>query len=143
MESVKTVSKSIRINAPASRVWAILTDPDRIKVWMSEAEINIITDWVVGSPIIFQSNVNGKHEYKGVILQLEPEKVFRYSSWSKISRLPDQPENYSLIEFRLTPMENQTTLTVTHSNLIAKAAIEHSNFYWNGTLEIIRQLTEG
>ncbi|MEJ0104533.1 MAG: SRPBCC domain-containing protein [Bacteroidota bacterium] len=86
--------------------------------------------------------MNGKHEFKGKILQLEPGKLFQYSSWSKISKLPDKPENYSLIEFRLTPMEDQTTLSVTHSNLIAKAAVEHSNFYWNVALGLIRRLTE-
>jgi uncharacterized protein YndB with AHSA1/START domain len=142
MEVTPTVSKEIHINAPASKVWTVLTNPDFIPVWMSESELKITSAWVVGGSLIFESNVNGKHEYKGVILQMEPEKVFRYSSWSKISRLPDVPENYSVIEFSLTAHENQTKLSLTHRNLIAKAAVEHADFYWNGTLEIIRQLCE-
>lgn len=142
METNTTVRKAIHINASPSKVWTILTNPDFIKVWMSESELKITSDWVVGSILVFESNVNGKHEYKGVILQMEPEKVFRYSSWSKISRLSDEPENYSVIEFTLTAHENQTQLSLKHSNLIAKAAVEHADFYWNGTLDIIRQLSE-
>lgn len=142
MEANTTVSKEIHINAPASKVWTVLTNPDFIPLWMSEAELKIISAWVVGGSLIFESHVNGKHKYKGVILQMEPEKVFRYSSWSNISRVPDVPENYSVIEFSLTSLQNQTELSLTHSNLIAKAAVEHADFYWNGTLQIIRQLSE-
>lgn len=142
MEATPTFSKEIYINAPASKVWTVLTNPDFIPLWMSESELKITSDWVVGGSLIFESNVNGKHEYKRVILQLESEKVFRYNSRSKISRLPDVPENYSVIEFSLIAHENQTRLSLTHSNLIAKAAVEHAGFYRNGTLPIIRQLSE-
>ena len=142
MEAGKTVNKTISIKAASATIWNALTNPELIKLWMSDAELEIISGWVTGSPIIFKTNLNGKHEFKGKILQLEPGKVFQYSSWSKISRLPDIPENYSLIEFRLIPTENQTILSVTHSNLIAKAAVEHSNYYWNVALELIRRLVE-
>jgi len=142
MESVNTITKTINIKATPSEIWNALTKPDMIKQWMSDAETEIISDWKTGSPIIFKMNLNGKHEYKGKILQWDPGKIFQYSSWSKISRLPDKPENYTLIEFRLTPMENRTSLSITHSNLIAKAAVEHSNYYWNIALELIRRLIE-
>jgi len=142
MEPDKTISKTINITATPAKIWNALTNPELIKLWMSDAELEIISGWVIGSPIILKTNLNGKHEFKGKILQMEPGKIFQYSSWSKISRLPDIPENYSLIEFRLTPMENQTSLSVTHSNLIAKAAVEHSNYYWNIALELIRRLVE-
>jgi uncharacterized protein YndB with AHSA1/START domain len=137
-----SVSKTIIINAPASKVWDTLTKPKLMKLWMSDGEIEIISDWKIGSPFVIHSNVNGKHEYKGEILQLELVKVFQYSSWSKISKLPDTSENYSLIEFKLEPYENKTTLSITHNNLIAKAAVEHSNFFWNIALQEIKKMCE-
>jgi len=49
-------------------------------------------------------------------------------SSSSLSRLPDNPEDYSLVEFRLTPAGDQTILTLTQSNLVAEAAYEHARF---------------
>ena len=142
MEFDKTISKTITINATTSKVWNYLTKPELIKLWMSDAEMEITSDWITGSKIIFQTTVNGKQEYKGKILRFELEKVFEYTSYSEIFRLPDISENYSIIEFRLTPLKNQTTLSITHSNLVAETAIEHSNFYWNGALHNIKKLIE-
>jgi uncharacterized protein YndB with AHSA1/START domain len=137
-----SITKAISINVPASKVWNVLTNPDQMKLWMSDSEIKIISDMDVGSPIIIHSNVNGRHEYKGEILQMDPQRVFKYTSWSKVSKLPDKPENYSIIAFRLTPADGKTTLSITHSNLIAVAAIEHSGFFWNIALEEIKKLCE-
>lgn len=137
----RIVSKSININASSSKVWEALTNPNLMKQWMMDAEIEIKTNWEPGSPIIISGKMNGHFEYKGTILQFEPEKILRYNSWTKISRLPDLPENYSVIEFRLTE-GNQTELTVIQSNLIAEAAYEHANFYWTSALNVLKHIAE-
>ncbi len=144
MASDQAITKTITINAPAAKVWETLTDPESIKEWLTEnGTTNVISDWKVGSPIIFVGIWHKvKYEDKGTILQFEPEKVLAYSYWSKFSRLPDSPENYSVMEFRLTSDENQTTLTLTHSNLVAEGMTGHSNFYWNITLHRIKELIE-
>jgi uncharacterized protein YndB with AHSA1/START domain len=139
----QTLQKSISINAPVSKVWDALTSPHLMKQWMLDSEIDVISDWKTGSPIVIRMELNRKkYESKGVILQFEPEKVFSYNCWSKISRLPDKPENYSVIEFRLMPIENGTKLTFTQKNFPAEAAYEHSNFYWNSALETLRKIIE-
>ncbi len=137
-----TVTKSILINAPALKVWETITNPSQIILWMSDPPMEVTTDWQVGSPIIFRGGIKGREEYKGIILKFEPLKIFQYSSWTRITRLPDIPENYALIQFALEPVETGTRLTITHSNLIAKAAMEHANFYWNTTLFLIKKLSE-
>jgi uncharacterized protein YndB with AHSA1/START domain len=143
MAAAKIVSKSIDINAPVSRVWDVLTNPDLIKLWMSETEIDIVSDWRPGSPIIVRGELHGiSYENKGTILQFEPDKAFKYSYWSNLSRVPDIPENYSVIDFRLTPLKNQTALTVTHSNIVGDATYKHSEFYWNVTIDIMKRLIE-
>ena len=143
MTSNKTVEKSIAINAAASRIWKALTDPQLLNAWMSEAEIEVITDWKTGSPILVRGQVNGPYEYKGIILEFEPERSLRYSSWNRISKLPDRPENYALIDFRLTAVDNhKTILQLTHSNLIAEKAFEHANFYWSSALAVMKRVVE-
>jgi uncharacterized protein YndB with AHSA1/START domain len=43
LTSVKIVTKTVHINAPTSKVWEALTDPQLMKKWMFDTEINIIT----------------------------------------------------------------------------------------------------
>src|SRR6266581_3186064 len=92
--SGKIFTKTIHINAPISKVWDTLTTPELMKKWMFETEINIITDWKVGSPIVIQGNLNENNfENMGTVLQFEIEKILRYNHLSSLSRLPNKPEN--------------------------------------------------
>jgi hypothetical protein len=79
---------------------------------------------------------------KGIILQCERENILRYSYWSSLSRLPDTPDNYSVVAFRLMPEANHTVLHFTHSNFPLESEYQHSNFYWNATLFKIKQMAE-
>ena len=132
------------VNAPTSQVWHTLTTPELMKKWMMpDLEINIITDWKVGSPIVIRGTMNEKEfENRGRVLQFEPEKILQYSHLSSISRLPDRPENYSILAFRLNPMENQTSLELTLSNFPTESIYTHLAFYWNVTLEVLKKMIE-
>jgi len=144
MESKTTVEKTITINALPLKVWKVLTTPELIKEWLTDIGIEVISDFKVGNPIIFSGKWYGvKREDHGIILEFEPEILFRYSYWSKISRLPDAPENYTVMEFRLTSKEDQTILNLIHSNLTWETGWEHSNYYWGVTLTVIKKLAEG
>ncbi len=144
MASDQAITKTITIQAPAANVWAALTNPESIKEWLTEnGTTSVISDWKIGSPILFRGTWHKiKYEDKGIILQFEPETILAYSYWSKFSKLPDRLENYSVIEFRLTPQESQTILTLTHSNLVAEGMTGHSNFYWTITLHKIKEWIE-
>ena len=136
-------NKTIYINAPTSKVWDALTNPELMQKWMSETKIDIITDWKVGNPIVIRGTSNGKNfENNGTVLQFELEKILQYNHLSSLSRLPDKPENFSVLEFRLTPMENQTTLTLALSNFPTETIYKHLAFYWNVTLEILKRMIE-
>ena len=139
----KLATKTIHINAPTSKVWDALTNPDLMKKWMSENEIEIITDWQVGRPMVIRGNLHGiKFENNGTVLQFEPENILRYNHLSSLSRLSDKTENYSVIEFKLTPLAEQTELTLTLSIFPTETIYKHLAFYWNVTLEILKRLIE-
>ena len=141
--SNQTVNKTITIDAPASKVWDTLTSPERMQQWMAETEIDIITDWKVGHPFVIRGNLHGiNFENTGTVLQFEPEQILQYSHLSSLSRLPDKPENYSVVEFRLAPVENQTALTLSVNNFPTESIYKHLAFYWNVTLEILKRLIE-
>ena len=141
--SGKIFTRTIHINAPISKVWDTLTAPELMKKWMFETEIHIITDWKVGNPFVIEGNLNGKNfENSGTVLQFEIEKILRYNHLSSLSRLPDKPENYSIVEFRLAEAKNQTVVTLTLSNFPTESIYTHLAFYWNVTVEILKRMLE-
>ncbi len=141
MMIAEIVSKTIHINAPVLAVWNALTNHDIIKLWISEGEINVISDWKVGSSIVFSGSWHGiELKDKGTICKFEPGKVLQYNYWSKLSRLPDAPENYSVISFELSSKENQTIVTLTQTNFVTETMYKHSNFYWGVALEMLRKV---
>lgn len=138
------IEKSITINALPSVVWKTLTNPDLVNQWMAEPgmEVEIITDWKVGSTIV----INGFHHIKfqntGTVLKVEPDKILAYNYLSSLSQLPDRPENYSIIEFSLEPIGNHTALTLTLRNFPTETIFKHINLYWTATMEILKKLIE-
>ncbi len=110
---------------------------------MSETKIEIITDWKVGHPFIIQGDWN-KTGFKntGTLLQFEPEKIFQYSHLSSLSRLPDTFENHTIIGFHLSPIENQTSLTLTVSNFPTETIYKHFAFYWTVAIELLKKFVE-
>lgn len=138
------IEKTITIHAPPSTVWNILTKPDLMKQWMGEPEmeIEVITDWHVGTPIVIKGFHHIKFENKGTILRFDPPLALSYNYLSSLSRLPYKPENHTTLAFTLTPVKNHTSLTLTLSNFPTESIFKHVDFYWNATLEIMKKLTE-
>ena len=138
------IEKTIIIDASLSAVWDALINPHSIRQWMADPEIGleVITNWQPGSPIVMHGFHHLKFENKGTVLQVEPNKLLQYNYLSSISRLPDKPGNYTIIQFRLEPLENQTSLTLTANNFPDEIIFRHVDFYWRGTLNILKKFIE-
>jgi len=137
------IAKTIAIHASPSKVWSALTEPALMKQWITDAEIDIISTWKTGDPIIYRGDLHGiSFENKAVILQFEAEAVFEYTFWSSLSEQPDLPENYAVINFTLTSSGTDTTLAFTQTGFGTEVIYQHFNFYWNTTLYLIKKLCE-
>ena len=145
MENVfeQIISKTVLINASPAKVWAALTEPELMRRWMSEAPIDIITDWKVGNPITINVGLYKKgFENRGLVLQYEPEKVVAYSHFSSISRLEDALENYTNLEFRLQQEGEETRVILTLSNFPTEVIYKHIAYYWSVAIELLRKFVE-
>lgn len=138
------IEKHIVIDAAPEAVWDYLTKPELMKAWMGEEgmELEIVTDWEVGHPVIITGFHYGPFENKGVVMQCDPGKVLQYNHLSSASRLADVAENYTVITFRLRPDKQQTFLSVSAGNFPTESIYKHLNFYWAGTLFILKQAIE-
>jgi uncharacterized protein YndB with AHSA1/START domain len=140
----EAMNKTVIINAIPSTVWEFLTNPQLMKKWMFDTEIDIITDWKVGNSITIRVDDWYKThlENNGTILAFEPNKRLSYSHLSSLSKLPNNIENYSIIDFNLTTKKDQTALTITLSNFPTETIYKHLAFYWNVTMELLKNVIE-
>jgi uncharacterized protein YndB with AHSA1/START domain len=142
MNETKIAKATILINAPTSKVWDALTQPELIKQYMFGTNVN--TDWKVGSPITYRGIWQGKpYEDKGKVLEFEPRKKIVSTFWSALSGVPDQPENYKRVQYELSEQGGATSLTVTQDNNASDEEAQHSSKNWEMVLEGIKKLLEG
>ncbi len=142
MNKTLTAQAAVTINAPASRVWEALTNPELIKQYLFGAEV--ITDWKEGSPIIYKGIYEGKaYEDKGRVLKAEPEKLLLITHWSPLSGSPDRPENYHKVSYELAAENGSTRLTITQDNNASREEQEQNSNFWKMVLEGMKKLLEG
>jgi uncharacterized protein YndB with AHSA1/START domain len=133
---------TIIINAPALKVWDALTKPELIKQYLFGT--TVITDWKVGSPIIYEGQWQGKpYQDKGTILKIEPGKLLVSTYWSSMVGLPDVPESYKTVRYELSSEGSGTRLTITQDNNPNQDEANHSSQNWKMVLEGIKKLLEG
>ena len=133
---------TITINAPASRVWDALTQPELIKQYLFGTHVT--TDWKAGSPITYEGTWEGKaYKDKGTILQIEPGKLLVSTFWSALSGLPDVPEDYQTVRYELSNEDHGTRLTITQDNNATQADADHSAQNWSMVLDAMKKMLEG
>jgi len=102
MKKELTVKKTLEIKADTLKVWDALINPEKIKHYFFG--IDVISDWKVGSPILFQYEMEGKEfKDKGNILAIEAGRLLQYNYWSSYSGLEDKLENYSICLLYTSP----------------------------------------
>jgi len=107
MEKNLYCEHSIIINATPATIWHVLTDPDKIRVYMFGSEVD--TNWNPGSAVTFSRKWDGLlFVDKGKILEYEPEKILKFSYWSSQEGYEDIPENYSVITYTIRRKEDIT-----------------------------------
>ncbi len=134
MEYRLIVKNIVTINAPASKVWDILTNPEQTKKYMFGCET--ISEWKVGGPLLWQANYEGKDTVfvKGEIVSIELEKFLAYTTIDPNSPIEDIPENYLTVTYDLSEENGQTLLTVTQGDYakVADGERRYIEAYNNG-----------
>ncbi|MGO4702574.1 SRPBCC family protein [Dyella sp. 2RAB6] len=133
------IFESINIDAPPSIVWTSLTQPELMRAWMGEPAMNleVSADWRLGGTITVRGVHTGRFENRGTVLAFEPETRLSYTHLSSVSRLPDEPASYTVLEFRLTSIGEQTRLEFEAHGFPTEVIFRHLAFYWGGTLDAI------
>jgi uncharacterized protein YndB with AHSA1/START domain len=137
----KLAEVSVTIDKPLADVWQALVEPDQIKQYMFGT--HVITDWKVGSPIVWKGACEGKpYEDKGEILKLKKGEVLQYSHFSPMSGEADKPENYHTITIKLAEKGQKTEVTLTQDNNETDEDRQHSEENWQMMLDSMKKFLE-
>lgn len=143
--TARVIETSTTISAPPAAVWRVLTEPSLMKQWMAEPEmrIEITTNWDVGGPIVIRGWHHVNFENKGIVLDFVPDSILRYSQLSSVSRLPDKPENHTIMDFRLGRETSESTLlNLSISGFPTESIFKHFDFYCRTTIHIVKRFIE-
>jgi uncharacterized protein YndB with AHSA1/START domain len=141
MAKGQVAKASITINAPVSKVWSALVNPEAIKRYMFGA--TVVSDWREGSPIVWKGEWQGRpYQDKGVILRLTPNRTLQYTHFSPLSGAPDTPDNYHTVTYELSAEGNKTRIALTQDNSPTEQAREHYEENWNTMLATLKKFLE-
>ena len=108
---MKTSDSTVKILAPAEKIWLALTSPGLVKQWQYGSDL--LTTWEVGAPIVFRNEWNGQvFEQKGTVLEFSPESRLKYSLFFPRPGVQDIPENYFVMTYELAESDGTTFLLV-------------------------------
>ena len=125
VNQVKTTDSTVKIVAPARKVWLALTSPGLVKQWQYGSDL--LTTWEVGTSIVFRNEWNGQvFEQKGTVIEFTPESRLKYSLFFPRPGLQDIPENYFFMTYELTESDGTTSLLVRQENPLPSTPDESS-----------------
>ncbi len=109
------VQRTLLSKLPVEELWNILTNPVYTRKYMFSTALT--SDWVIGSPISWAGIYQGREAGgKGKIINAEPGKQLKYSSFNMHDGLLDIAENYLVITYDILPRESETALNITIEN---------------------------
>jgi uncharacterized protein YndB with AHSA1/START domain len=98
---------SVTIDAPASKVFAALTQPELVKQWQFGKTVQ--SDWQAGHAIKFIAESEGKLlEQWGTILEIRPNELLKYNLFTPAPGIEDKQEYYNITSYILTNDNGQT-----------------------------------
>ena len=100
---------SVTINAPATKVFEALTQPELVKLWQFGRTVQ--SDWQPGNPIKFIAEYEGKLlEQWGTILEMRTNELIKYNLFTPAPGVEDKQEHYNITSYILTNDNGQTNI---------------------------------
>jgi uncharacterized protein YndB with AHSA1/START domain len=142
------IKNDIEINAPISKVWDALINPEQTPKYMYGCKA--VSDFTVGSSLEWNATVEGKVTtyVTGNIVSFEPEKLLEYTTFDPFGKYEDIPENYLTVKYNLSTKNGVTLFTVTQGDysMVANGEERYNEAIkeggWSSILTEIKNLVE-
>src|SRR4051794_30378577 len=122
------------VDATPERVWAALTEPEQIAVYMYGSRVT--TSWQAGTPITWDGEYEGRaYQDKGEVLTYDEPRTLSVTHYSPMMGQPDEPENYHTLVYTLTADGDRTHLELTQDGCTDEAEAERFSRNWQDMLD--------
>jgi uncharacterized protein YndB with AHSA1/START domain len=143
------VCQSIEIQAPTSKVWAVLTRPEYTDQWSNAfaggTAFHIQSDWMLGSPVLWK-DPEGRTIVEGNVTAFEPDRLLRFTAFDVRSPERQTIHEEDGITYKLMQKDGKLTLHLMQgdfSNLAeGKKYRTASAEVWSRVLPKIKALAE-
>lgn len=136
------IKSEIQISAPASRVWASITEAEYTSQYMFGCAV--ASEFTVGSLITYTDAT--RIQVTGHVQGIEPGKMLQHTVFDPEMGLPDIPENYLFVRYELEDQGQATLLKVVQGDYAVVAdgqkRYEDSLKGWPYILNAIKELLE-
>lgn len=144
MEGELIFKYSINIKASQSEVWDALVNPEITKQYMFGCVP--VTDWKVGSPLLWRGLADGVDYVKGEVVRFEPESLLSTTTFNPHMSYQDNPANYLTGEYRLSHTKGLTTLNIIQGDFAqvedGQKRFEDAKGAWEFALMKLKELLE-
>ena len=142
------VDKSIEINAPAEKVWEVLTEREYTTQWAPEfnggSQFHLESEWRLGSPVFWKDSA-GKIIVEGNVTALEFEKLLRFTVFDTRSKRPPVTDADG-ITYQLSEENGKTSLQILQGDFSVMPEGEKyrdmSAEVWDRVLPKVKELAE-
>ncbi len=146
------VEKTIHIEAPAVRVWDVLTKPEFTDQWAKEfsggTDLHIVSEWKQGNPVLW-NNPEGKVVVEGTVTAIDPQKLLRFTVADTRFPKPEFKEEDGItfeLQEEVHDHDSFTTLHVLQGDfeILPDGAKykDATELIWNHVLPKIKELAE-
>lgn len=106
------ITRSAILNAPASRVWEALTNPELTKRYYYNCEVQ--SEWTPGSALRWKGTYDGRDiDAEGQILEIVPGKRVKFSGFDRLAAGDISKSGDIHITHELVPQGTATKLLTT------------------------------
>jgi uncharacterized protein YndB with AHSA1/START domain len=132
---------TITINASLQKVWDTITKAELVKLWQYGSDL--ITTWEIGSDIKFRTEWGDSvFEQWGKVLEMQPNKLAKYSLFAPRPDVEDKPENYFIMSYVLTDKNGKTVLEIIQEDNRPNAVQEAPQGEENPVLKLLKEIAE-
>ena len=126
------IVREISLIADKAAVWEALINPEKTRLFMFNCTVD--TDWKPGSKLQWKGNCQGyKCSERGTVLESEPGRRLKYTSFDPNFGLEDKKENYLHMPYDLKEAGNGTILITTIENFNGDTErTKHNAGGWDG-----------
>ena len=133
------------IKADQAAVWDALINPELTKLYMYGCIP--VTDWKIGSKLVWQGAVDGIDYVIGNVIAFEPISRLVTTTFGPNEGYEDIPSNYLQGEYLLSSEHGETILDITQGDFAeveeGEARYQQAGAAWDVALQGLKKILEG